>query len=295
MNGIALNSAQFQSSRLLGPLAAAGVVLAGAGMGEVFFVNAASFLFVIAALQAMRLRPAAGPDAAPAGVHGPPPGEGSWRQASWHALTAGLRYARADRAVGVLVLSTAIMTICAFPYLTLLPAIVSGSLGHAGRELSRTVAFVMAASGLGALAGALAVASLPVGFRRDRFIPLALGALGLLLLGFALSRWLWLTLVLSTLAGVALLAANSLTNTSIQAAAPAALRGRVMSLYVLSFLGMMPISGLLFGTIGQVLGPARAVLVGALLLLAWAAVLLARPAWLRPAHAAGRPRDPTRG
>jgi hypothetical protein len=73
----------------------------------------------------------------------------------------------------------------------------------------------------------------------------------------------------------------TLTNTSIQAAAPAELRGRVMSLYVLSFLGMMPISSLLFGTIGQAIGPAGAVLVGAVVLLAWAAVLLARPGLLR--------------
>jgi MFS family permease len=294
MNGIALNSAQFQSSRLLGPLAAAGVVLAGAGMGEVFYVNAASFLFVIAALGAMRLRPEGGPGGTPGRGHGAPPGEGPWRQASWRALTAGLRYALEDRTVGVLVLSTAIVTICAFPYMTLLPAIVSRSLGFEGRELSRAVAFVMAANGLGALAGALGVASLPATFRRGRFIPLSLVALGVLLIGFALSRWLPLTLLLSTLAGAALLVSTSLTNTSIQAAAPAELRGRVMSLYVLAFLGMMPISGLVFGTLGEAVGPARAVLVGALLLLAWAAVLLARPAWLCPAQAVGAPR-PCRG
>jgi len=295
LNGIALNSAQFQSSRLLGPLVAAGVVLAGAGMGEVFYVNAASFLFVIAALWAIRLDRGAGPAAAPGGVHRATPDRDSWRQASWHALTAGLRYARADRAVGVLILSTAIMTVCAFPYMTLLPAIVHHSLGLSGRELSRTVAFVMAANGLGALAGALGVASLPAGFRRDRVIPLALAALALLLAAFALSRWLPLMLVLSTLGGMALLASNSLTNTSIQAAAPAHLRGRVMSLYVLSFLGMMPISGLLFGAVGQAVGPANAVLVGAVLLLAWTTVLLARPALLKPSDARGTAREPARG
>ena len=295
MNGIALNSAQFQSSRLLGPLAAAGVVLLGAGMGEVFFVNAASFVFVIVALWAIRLEHASGPGAAPGRAHGAPPGETSWREASWQALTAGLRYAAAERTVGVLILSTAIMTICAFPYMTLLPAIVSGSLGLTGRGLSRAVAFVMAANGLGALAGALGVASLPAAFRRDRFIPLALVALGVLLIGFALSRWLPLTLLLSTLAGAALLATNSLTNTSIQSAAPPYLRGRVMSLYVLSFMGMMPISSILFGTLGQAIGPARAVMVGAVLLLAWAAVLLARPALLRSMHTAVTPRATVRG
>jgi MFS family permease len=282
MNGIALNSAQFQSARLLGPLAAAALVLAGAGMGEVFYVNAASFLFVIAALWAIRLRTAAdsrGPHAA-AGIadRARSPGQ---REGSWNVLTAGLRYARQDRVVGLLILSTAVMTIFAFPYMTLLPAIVSTSLGLSGRELSRAVAFVMAANGLGALGGALVVAGLPASVGRNRLIPFTLAALGVLLVGFALSHWLPLTLLLSTLAGAALLASSSLTNTSIQMAAPGHLRGRVMALFVLAFMGMMPISGILSGSLGQAIGPAGAVLVGALLLLAWAVVLLVRPGLLR--------------
>jgi len=251
MNGIALSSAQFQSARLLGPLAAAALVLAGAGMGEVFYVNAASFLFVIAALWAIRLRTGPGHGGAdtvaePAGR----PRSTSWRLDSWHQLTAGLRYARQDRVVGLLVLSTAIMTICAFPYMTLLPAVVSTSLGLSGRELSRAVAFVMAANGLGALAGALAVAGLPASVGRNRLIPFTLAVLAVLLIAFSLSHWLPLTLLLSTLAGAALLAASSLTNTSIQMAAPGHLRGRVMALFVLAFMGMMPIRGIPSGSLG---------------------------------------------
>ncbi len=284
MNGIALNSAQFQASRLLGPLVAAALVLAGAGMGEIFYANAVSFLCVIGALWAMRLGTPAEPDPAAAPRPAAPAREGS-RQASWHAFTEGLRYARRERAIGTLVLSTGIMTICAFPFMTLLPAIMGHWLGYSGRELSRVVAYVMAANGLGALAGALGVASLPATVRRDRLIPASLAALGLLLVGLALSRWLWLTIVLSTLAGAALLASNSLTNTSLQAAAPGHLRGRVMSLYVLSFMGMMPISGLASGSLGQLVGPAHAVRVGAVLLLAWTALLLARPELLRSAAA----------
>jgi MFS family permease len=200
-------------------------------------------------------------------------------------LSAGLRYAREDRVVGVLILSTAIMTVCAFPYVTLLPAIVGTSLGFSGRELSRAVAFVMAANGLGALAGAIVVAGLPAGIGRNRVIPFTLGALALLLIAFALSRWLPLMLALSTLAGAALLASSSLTNTSIQMAAPGHLRGRVMALFVLAFMGMMPISSILSGSLGQAIGPAGAVFVGAALLLVWAGVLLARPGLLR-AHSA---------
>jgi MFS family permease len=288
MNGIALSSAQFQSARLLGPLAAAALVLAGAGMGEVFYVNAASFLFVIAALWAIRLRTGSGhgrpdPAAAPAARER----STSWRLDSWHQLTAGLRYAREDRVVGVLILSTAIMTVCAFPYMTLLPAIVSTSLGFSGRELSRAVAFVMAANGLGALVGALVVAGLPASVGRNRLIPFTLAALAVLLVAFALSHWLPLTLALSTLAGAALLASSSMTNTSIQVAVPGHLRGRVMALFVLAFMGMMPVSSILSGSLGQRIGPAGAVLVGAVLLLAWAVVLLARPGLLGVGAEAG--------
>ncbi len=273
MNGIALTSAQFQASRLLGPLLAAALTLAGAGMGEVFFVNSASFLFVIAALLAMRTHGHHAPEAvAPAGAGS----EGPWRQ-----LTAGVRCARDDRAVGLLVLTTAFAVLFGFPYMVLLPAVVSAALGHTGAELSRQVAYVMAANGLGAVAGALVVAALPAGVRRERIIPLALVALGVLLAAFGLARWLWLLLILSALAGGALLAVTSLVNTSMQVAAPRGLRGRIMALYVLAFMGMMPIASILAGAVGQAAGPTSAVWILALPLLAWGLLLIGRPALLR--------------
>jgi hypothetical protein len=80
--------------------------------------------------------------------------------------------------------------------------------------------------------------------------------------------------------------AKPMSNTSIQVAVPGHLRGRVMALFVLAFMGMMPISSILFGSLGQKIGPAGAVLVGALLLLAWAVVLLARPGLLRAGEGA---------
>jgi MFS family permease len=274
MNGIALNSAQFQSSRLLGPLLAAGLVLAGAGMGEVFYVNAASFLFVIAALLAMRTR----------GRHVAGPGEpvADVAESSWQRLTAGIRYARQDCAVGMLILTAALTVLCGFPYMVLLPAIVSSALGLTGAELSRRVAFVMAANGMGAVAGALLVASLPGHARRDRIIPYSLAAVAVLLVGFALMRWLPLLLVFSALAGGALLASTSLVNTSMQVAAPRHLRGRIMALFVMAFMGQMPIASIVSGVLGQAVGPRNAVWILALPLLAWALLLISRPGLLRP-------------
>ena len=88
--------------------------------------------------------------------------------------------------------------------------------------------------------------------------------------------------VVSAFAGAALMTTNSMTNTSIQASAPPHLCGRVMGLFVTAFMGIMPISGLVFGAIGQAIGPSGAVLVGSVCVIAWSALLLARPQWLRP-------------
>ena len=275
LNGIALNSAQFQSSRLIGPLVAGALVVAGAGMGEIFYVNAASFLFVIAALAIIRPRFALSAEARQSGRR---------REGAIKTLLGGLEYARQNRAVGTLILSTAIMTIFGFPYMTLLPAIVDKTLHLAeGTEgYKQGVALIMATNGLGAMVGALSVASLPSTVRRNRIIPFSLLAFGVSLLAFSLSRSLWLTMVVSAFAGAALMTTNSLANTSIQAAAPPQLRGRVMGLFVTAFMGIMPISGLVFGAIGQFIGPSNAVLIGAVCLITWSVVLVLRPSWLNP-------------
>ncbi len=274
LNGIALNSAQFQSSRLIGPLVAGALVVAGAGMGEIFYVNAASFLFVIAALSVIRPRQVTETR------------DGSARRGRMaETLLGGLRYAAENRVVGLLLLSTAVMTLFGFAYMTLLPAIVNKSLGFAVNTdaYNRAVAIVMAANGLGAMTGALTVASLPSSVDRNRIIPVSLLAFGTLLFAFSLSRSLWVSAAISALAGAALMTTNSLANTSIQSSAPPHLRGRVMGLFVMAFLGIMPISGLIFGTIGQYIGPSNAVLIGSLALIAWALYLLASRALSRAA------------
>jgi len=294
LNAIALNSAQFQSARLLGPLVAAGMVLVGAGMGEIFWVNAGSFLFVIAALWAIKPHPShareaeAGASARAAGATGVgaagsaggsgggSPLAGAAREGSWHMITAGLRYARENRFIGVLIGSTAVMTVFGMPYMMLLPAYADKVLGGGKAE----TAYLMAANGLGAVVGALFVASLPKTVRRERIIPGALVAFALLLIAFSLSHWLWLSLIISALAGAGVLTVNSLTNTTIQASVPGHLRGRVMALFIMAFMGIMPISSLLFGPIGKAIGPGNAILAGATVLLGWSVFLVARPGLL---------------
>ncbi|MDR3687626.1 MAG: MFS transporter [Coriobacteriia bacterium] len=267
LNGIALNSAQFQSSRLIGPLAAGALVVAGFGMGDIFYVNAASFLFVIASLAIIRPRFAVPAEERAAGR----PREGAVK-----TLLGGLEYARQNKVIGVLILSTAVMTIFGFPYMTLLPAIINQTLGFAINTdgYNRAVAIVMATNGLGAMAGALSVASLPATVRRNRIIPFALLAFGVSLLAFSLTRSLWLMAIVSAFAGAALMTTNSLANTSIQSSTPPHLRGRVMGLFVTAFMGIMPISGLAFGTLGQFIGPSNAVLIGSVFLVGWSLYLI---------------------
>jgi MFS family permease len=277
-NAIALNSAQFQSARLLGPLVAGAMVVAGAGMGEIFWVNAVSFLFVIAAVAVTR------PQFAIAHQHAAKAGE-----TAWHRLTAGVRYAASDHVIGTLIVTTVVITIFAMPYMMLLPAIVDKALlgpvllGDARKAaIAQQVSYLMGANGLGAVMGALVVASLPKWVRRERLVRYTLLALSALLVAFSFSRSLWVSLPLSALAGAALLTTNSLANTSIQASAPPHLRGRVIAVYIMAFMGIMPISALLFGILGNAIGPTNAIFAGAIVTMAWSLFLVARPGLLTP-------------
>lgn len=282
LNAIALNSAQFQSARLLGPLAAAGLVLAGATMGDIFWVNAASFVFVIASLWAIHPHPESATSTDPV------PPRPAVKPSSWQTLTAGVSYARENRVVGLLLLSTVVMTVFGMPYMMLLPAYADKVLGGGETE----TAYLMAANGFGAVVGALFVAGLPKNTNRERMVPFGLLGLALLLIAFSLSNWLWLSLIISAFAGAAVLTVNSLSNTSIQLAVPGALRGRVMALFVMSFMGLMPVSSLIFGPIGEAFGPALALLGGAIVLLGWALFLIARPGLLQPEATPSRPAEP---
>jgi MFS family permease len=261
---------------LLGPLLAAALVLAGAGMGEIFWVNAGSFLFVIAALWA--IHPHADYE-----LEAVRPRGGAKRESSWRMITAGLRYARENRLVGVLIGSTAVMTIFGMPYMMLLPAYADKVLGGGKAE----TAYLMAANGLGAVAGALVVASLKRGDSRAKLIPWIMVAFSATLIAFSLSQQLWLSMLLSVAGGAGVLSINSLTNTTIQMNAPGQLRGRVMALFIMSFMGLMPVSSLIFGPLGEAIGPGRAILAGALVLLAWAIFLVSQPKLLETPEGGG--------
>ncbi len=276
LNGIALNAAGFQGARMLGPLAAAGVLLLSPGAFDtIFYINAVSFVFVIAALAAIRTKRTPRMDRE---VHARP------REGTLKTLLAGLAYAREDKTIGLLILSVAMMTVFGMPYMMLLPAVVDKVLvpvaliGKVRRVAIDTgVNYLVAANGLGALVGALMVASFPKGIRREPLVRYTLLAMSVLLVAFTLSSTLPVMLVVSALTGAAFLTSTSLMNTSIQACVPHHLRGRVMALFVMAFMGLMPVSSLLFGLLGQAVGPMNAVLAGAAVLGAYSLFLVLRP------------------
>jgi MFS family permease len=263
LNAIALSSAQFNAARLVGPMAAAVVIWVfghsqSSGVTEVFWVNAASFLFVIWALTVIRPKQQARPDSGETPVQ---------------MLMAGVHYAAAHRRVWMHLLTATMLTIFGMPFSTLLPSIARGTLGLGASGYSG----LMAANGLGALTGALLVASLSHTVHREVIVRsgLTVMALGALVLSF--SRSVPLTMVALAVMGVAFLATVSSINTNLQTAVPPHLRGRVMSLFVLSFMGMMPFGALAAGTLGDAIGTSWTILGGALVLLTWGVFLFIRP------------------
>ena len=276
LNAIALNSAQFQSARMMGPLAYAAVIaIAGqaAGVADVFWINAVSFVFVIAAVWAARNSP-----------HAPERHIVAHDESVWTSLTRGVRYAATHRVVGTVILSTLILTLVGMPYVFLMPAVAEQVLGFArGTDAhSHAYSLLLGANGFGAVIGALTVAGLPRAVRRERLMRIAIIATAVVLVAFAFAPWLWLSLALSALAGACLLTTNSLANTSVQSNAPHHLRGRVMSVFIMSFMGVMPLSAAAFGPLAEAIGTSWAIAAGAMVLLGWGLFLTARPAMLTP-------------
>jgi len=260
MNAVALNSAQFNAARLVGPMVG-GIVFATLGVTEVFYVNAVSFVFVIIALAAIR-----------------PKQERHSRgdESALELLKGGIRYALSRRRVRMLLLSSAMLTTFGMPFAALLPAIAGKTLGLDDKGYS----ILMSANGLGALVGALVIASLSRTVRREWIIRWGLIAMALGILCLASVRSLPAAIAALVPMGFVFMASASSINTAIQMTVPPEIRGRVMSLFVLSFMGMMPVGAGIFGAVAESTGPSVAIAIGAAVLLAYALLLLARPGLL---------------
>jgi MFS family permease len=243
-NAIAMNSAQFQSSRILGP-ALAGITLAAVGPAWCFFVNGASFLTVIAALLLVS-------------VPALPPRK---PQSMLKNVTEGLHYVRTDSTIFALLLVAAIPGLFGQPYQPMLPSVVSNLLQMGATGLG----FLESAAGAGALVGALIVASLARSRRRGRIQLYMLTLFGVALILFSQSHWLLVSIALVFVIGMASMAYASLNMTFIQSMVSDEMRGRVSSLLTMTTLGLQPVGALQAGAIGQRFGVSAALLLGGII------------------------------
>jgi MFS family permease len=247
-NAIALNSSLVHGARLVGPSLAA-LLLASEGTGICFLANGLSYLAVLAALLAMRLspRPARPP-------HAP----------LLRGLHEGFHYAWGFPPIRALLLLLALVSLAGMSHGVLLPALSKDVLhGEAGLYGALT-----AATGVGALAGALFLAMRRSVLGLGRWLILAPALVGGSFAGLAFTHQVALALPLLVVAGFALMVQMAACNTILQTIVEEDKRGRVMSFYTMAFLGMAPVGSLLTGALATSLGVAGAFGVNGLVCLA---------------------------
>ncbi|HEX6649488.1 MAG TPA: MFS transporter [Pyrinomonadaceae bacterium] len=246
-NAIAMNSTQFQLSRVVGP-ALAGVAFRVFGLAGCFYANGLSFIAVVAALWKVRPEHQSGVGAHPV----------SDRRALWRDLVEGVRYVRNRPRVSSLLVLSAVNSFFGSPYFSMVP-IYARDIFHLGET---GLALLMGTAGAGAFMGALLIAFLG-DFRRKGWFVLG-GAIlfGLSITNFALSSTLTLSLIFLFTLGFAIVVSVALTNTLLQKLVTDQMRGRVMSMFILSFMGTMPIGNILAGTASNHFGPQRTLAVG---------------------------------
>ena len=242
MNAIALNSSMFNGARVIGP-AIAGVLVAWIGEGWCFFANAVSYIAVIVGLLLMRL----------VRTH---IAEG--KVSPFEHIAEGFRFARRTAPIWTLLLLIGLVSLVAVPYSVLMPIFADGILHRGARGLG----LLMGATGVGALLGAFTLAMRKGVRGLGRWVALSSMGFGVSLILFSFSRWFWLSLILLLPVGYSMMLQMAASNTLIQAMVPDRLRGRVMALYSMMFMGMAPLGALFAGTVAQKLGAPVTVAIG---------------------------------
>src|ERR1700752_1205344 len=249
-NAIALNSTQFQLSRVVGP-ALAGVAFHVFGLAGCFFANGLSFIAVVAALWMVRTD---GPSNSDTPVV-------KQKSAIWRDIADGLRYVRNRPRVSSLLLLAAVNSLFGAPYFTLVP-IYARDIFHLGET---GLALMMGTAGGGAFFGALLVAYLGDFQRKGWFVLGGAILFGLCISGFALSNQLMVSLLFLFVLGFALVVSVAITNTLLQKLVTDQMRGSVMRMFILSFIGTMTIGNILAGSVSNHFGPQHTLAVGGLI------------------------------
>ena len=247
-NAIALNSSMVNAARLVGP-AIAGAIIAVSGEGVCFLIDGFSYVAVLISMFLMRVAPQPAPKNA---------------MAPLAAFKDGWSYVSRFAPVRSILLLMAIVSLLSLPYAVLMPAIVKNIL-HGD---SHALGYLMGASGIGALCGALFLASRRSVVGLGKIIPLATLTLGIGLIAFSFSRILWLSIALMPLAGFGFMVQMASCNTLMQTIVPDEKRGRAMSFFAMAFQGTMPFGSLLAGTLSNSFGSMNTVLLSGICALA---------------------------
>lgn len=260
-NAIALNSSLINAARIVGPLIA-GAIIALIGIGNCFLLNGLSFIAVLAALGAMRL-----PPPARHGGHGP----------VWQGMVEGFRYVRAHRPIRAILMLLALVSFMGVSYAVLMP-VVARDILHGDVH---TYSTLLSSAGVGALIGVVFLAFRSTVHGLKKVIAICAGGFGVGLIAFGFSRFLWLSVGLMVACGFFMMVTIAACNTFLQAVVDDDKRGRVMSLWTMSFMGMAPFGSLFTGALGHAIGPMAAISVGGAVCLAGAIVFATRLKALR--------------
>jgi MFS family permease len=241
-NAIALNSSLFNAARLIGP-SIAGVLVALVGEGLCFLINGISFIAVIACLLAMRIAPT--------------PARGG-KENFLSGLKEGANYAFGFAPVKYIIILLAFSALVAMPYPVLMPVFAREILQGG----ASTLGFLMASAGVGALSGAIYLASRKNVFGLDKIIVVSSCSFGAGLICFSFSRIMLLSMLFMAVTGFGMVVQLAASNTILQTIADDDKRGRVMSFFVMSFMGLAPFGSLLFGGLADVIGAPYTLLIG---------------------------------
>jgi MFS family permease len=241
MNAIALNSSMFNGARVVGP-AVAGILVARIGEGWCFAANSLSYIAVIVGLLLMRVH-------SPARISAHSPIED---------IVEGFRWVTQTKIIRALLLLIGLVSLVGMPYTVLMPVFADQVL-HGG---ARGLGILMGATGVGALLGALTLATKTGVKGLGRWVAVSCATLGISLLLFSFSRSFWLSVVLLLPAGYSMMLQMACSNTLIQTMVPDQLRGRVMSLYSMMFMGMAPFGAFFGGALAHRMGAPVTVAIG---------------------------------
>jgi MFS family permease len=242
MNAIALNSSMFNASRVIGP-AVAGLLVASIGEGWCFFANGVSYIAVIVGLLMMDVAPR--PDLAHTG-------------SPIQNVVEGFRFVVGNQPVHAILILLGVVSLTGVPYSVLMP-IFADHILHGGPKALGTL---MGATGVGALCGALLLASRENLRGLGRWVAISATSFGAAEVAFSFSRVYWLSIVLLVPVGFALMIEMGSSNTLIQSMVPDRLRGRVMAVYSMMLMGMAPLGSLLSGAAADRIGAPYTVAAG---------------------------------